>query len=142
ALMRAASSVSVPALRPMVRGMELPLSCAQERLWFLHQWEPESSWYNVPIALRLSGSLQLWALQRSLSAVVQRHEVLRTTFAEHVGRPVQVIAPCGASPQATIQIPVIDLRDWERTTCEQQVTELVRLEAERSSDLSRDPLLR
>jgi len=120
-----------------VRGMELPLSFAQERVWFLHEWEPESSWYNVPIALRLSGSLQLWALQRSLSAVVQRLEVLRTTFAEHVGRPVQIIAK-----SLTLHIPVIDLRDWERTTCEQQVSKLVRLEAERSFDLSRGPLLR
>jgi hypothetical protein len=57
-----------------------PLSFAQERLWFLHQWEPESSWYNVPIVLRLCGQLEVSALEWSLAIVVQRHEVLRTTL--------------------------------------------------------------
>ena len=78
-----------------------PLSFAQERLWFLHQWEPGSAWYNVSLALRLSGPLEVGAFERSLATVVQRHEVLRTTFQEHSGRPVQVVAPCGASSQAT-----------------------------------------
>src|SRR5436305_6008055 len=86
-----------------------PLSFAQERLWFLSQWNPDSAWYNVHETFRLSGLLQVSALERSLARVVQRHEVLRTTFEDHAGHPVQVIAPCTAERWATIQLPVIDL---------------------------------
>src|SRR4030095_9046636 len=67
------------------------LSFAQERLWFLDQWEPGSATYNVPLAFRLSGQLDVSALERSLAVVVQRHEILRTTFEQSSGEPGQVI---------------------------------------------------
>ena len=70
-----------------------PLSSAQERLWLLDRMEPGGSAYNVPAARRLSGPLDAAALERALAEVVRRHESLRTTFAEHDGSPVQVIAP-------------------------------------------------
>ena len=70
-----------------------PLSFAQQRLWFLDQWAKESAWYNVPMALRFSGSLHLEALERCLATVVQRHEILRTTFEERAGESVQIITP-------------------------------------------------
>src|SRR5262245_46894993 len=69
-----------------------PLSFAQQRLWFLHQLEPISPFYNVPKALRLVGSLDVQALQRTLDAIVARHEVLRTTYETVDGQPLQVIA--------------------------------------------------
>jgi len=71
------------------------LSFAQERLWFLHQMEPDSAVYNMHTARRLEGALDVAALERALGEIVRRHEVLRTTFAEVDGSPVQVIAPFG-----------------------------------------------
>src|SRR5207244_4624791 len=62
------------------RDGPLPLSFAQERLWFLHQWQPDSSAYNIPAAVRLSGPLNISAAEQSLNEIVRRHEALRTTF--------------------------------------------------------------
>src|SRR5216110_1427931 len=127
----------VPALLPMERPVDLPLSFAQERLWFLHQWDPGSAWYNVPLALRLSGQFNISALESSLRALVQRHEVLRTTFEERLGRAVQVI-----KAKQSIQIPVIDLTGSQGLAGESLMRELVRLEAQRPFDLVNGPLLR
>ncbi|HOG48088.1 MAG TPA: amino acid adenylation domain-containing protein, partial [Anaerolineae bacterium] len=88
----------VPALRAQPREGELPLSFAQERLWFLEQLAPGSALYNLPSAVRLSGPLDVAALERSLSEIVRRHEALRTTFAQVGGRPVQAIAPAQPLP--------------------------------------------
>src|SRR6516162_7728632 len=68
-----------PPLRAFDRTHDthVPLSFAQQRLWFLHQWDPGSTSYNTPFAFRLSGPLQVWALEHSLTTVVQRHEILR-----------------------------------------------------------------
>ncbi|MCH8282830.1 MAG: hypothetical protein IIC96_19375, partial [Chloroflexi bacterium] len=82
-----------------------PTSFAQQRLWFLDQLEPGSAAYNVPLAIRLSGSLNMIALEQSLNEIVRRHETLRTTFSTVDGQPVQVI-----SPASTFNIPVVDLR--------------------------------
>jgi hypothetical protein len=75
----------------------LPLSFAQERIWFLSQWEPDSPAYNIPIALRLTGSLNVAALERSLNEIVRRHEILRTRCLIRDGRPV----PCRRSPSGS-----------------------------------------
>src|SRR5437667_2401776 len=128
------SEQSIP--RRKDRGA-LPLSFAQERLWFSHQWEPDSSWYNTLWAPRLSGQLNLPALESSLQALVQRHEVLRTTFEERFGCAVQVI-----KPQLSIQIPVIDLTGSQGLAGDWRVCELVGLEAGRPFDLMNGPLLR
>src|SRR5579883_1699109 len=71
----------VPVVRPRQQNENLPLSFAQERLWFLDQWEPGSSAYNIYSALRMQGKLSIKILERSLSMLIQRHETLRTTFA-------------------------------------------------------------
>src|SRR5687767_15422204 len=83
-----------------------PLSAAQRRLWFLDQLEPRSSRYNVSLAARLSGTLDVEALRQSLDAIVRRHDVLRTTFTTIDGSPVQVVAPF-----APVPLPVTDLGD-------------------------------
>jgi len=80
-----------------------PLSFAQQRLWFLEQLEPDGP-YKVPATFRLRGPLQVAALERSVNEIISRHEVLRTTFAEIEGRPVQIVAP-----RLTLSIPVEDL---------------------------------
>src|SRR5439155_10838188 len=79
-------------LRPAVRNGPLPLSFAQQRLWFLDQLAPASASYNIPTPVRLSGALDLTALQASFSAIVQRHEALRTSFALRGEQPFQLIA--------------------------------------------------
>src|SRR5436305_3278435 len=142
--MRGTSSSPVPPLVPMERGMDLPLSFAQERLWFMDQLVPNSVRYNIPMAFRLQGSLHAALLEHCLAMVVQRHEILRTTFTEYGGRPVQVIAPT-----LSIQVPVIDLRGWGQAPSlqatasrDQQVSQLQREEAQCPFDLVNGPLLR
>ncbi len=83
--------------RPAGAGA-VPLSPVQERLWFLDRLHPGNPVYNVPLALRLRGRLDVAALERSVGEIVRRHEALRTTFGDEAGRPVQVVresAPFG-----------------------------------------------
>ncbi|HEX2079821.1 MAG TPA: amino acid adenylation domain-containing protein, partial [Longimicrobium sp.] len=103
ALRRAGLPV-LPPVVPTERTGALPLSFAQERLWFIDRLEPGSAVYNIPVAWRLGGALDVAALERSLSEIVRRHEALRTVFAEVNGSPVQVIAPFGG-----FVVPVEDL---------------------------------
>ena len=86
-------SLKVPPLQPMPRDGPFPLSYAQQRFWFLDQLEPGGTAYNLPIAFRLTGALDVPALEKSLDEIVQRHEILRTIFPAMDGRPVQVIVP-------------------------------------------------
>src|SRR3970040_1368428 len=82
-----------------------PVSFAQQRLWYLQQVEPTSAAYNIPLAFRVRGLLNVAALQHSLEGLVRRHEILRTTFSLRDGEPVQVVHP--ASP---LSLPITDLR--------------------------------
>jgi len=99
-----------PPLRPIPRPTPgeaeaaLPLSFAQQRLWFLYQLDPSSPSYNVPRAVRLAGVLQPPALAAALGEVVRRHEVLRTSFPVVAGQPAQMIAP----PRSLL-LPCVDL---------------------------------
>src|SRR5689334_10533978 len=82
-----------------------PLSFAQQRLWFLHQLDPESIAYNMPTALRLTGRLNTHALKWSINEIIRRHESLRTTFRLVADEPVQVIAA-----ELTLELPIVDLQ--------------------------------
>src|SRR3954463_759549 len=81
-----------PVLGRRARRTHIPLSYAQQRLWFLDQLAPGSPVYNVPEALRLTGPLSVSALEQSFTELIRRHEALRTTFQAAEGQPVQVIA--------------------------------------------------
>ncbi|CAG0937556.1 partial fengycin family lipopeptide synthetase D, partial [Thermoflexales bacterium] len=124
-------------LRPMSSAGEVVLSFAQQRLWFLDQLEPGSPLYNIPAAIRLTGTLNVAALAGSLNHVIARHEVLRTTFHTVEGRPVQVIAP-----RLRFGLPVVDLSTLAGTVQEQAVRQLVGAEAQTPFDLTRGPLVR
>jgi amino acid adenylation domain-containing protein/non-ribosomal peptide synthase protein (TIGR01720 family)/FkbM family methyltransferase len=114
-----------------------PASLGQQRLWFLNQLEPASPFYNVSEVIRLSGELRADLLQRALTAVVARHEVLRTRFAIEGGNLVQIIAPEG-----DVQLTVVDLTDVPDDQKESTAQRLTRQETETPFDLSRGPLLR
>jgi len=90
---RASTVKAVQQIMPRKPSDPLVLSFAQQRLWFLHQLDPENPSYNIVTTLRLSAQIDITLLQHSLQALVQRHEVLRTTFAATEGEPVQIIAP-------------------------------------------------
>jgi amino acid adenylation domain-containing protein len=130
-------AVPVPPIRPAPRGGELPLSFAQERLWFLDHLEPGSPFYNVPGALRLAGALDAAALEWALGEVVRRHEALRTVFPARGGRGVQVVLP--PEPFA---LPLEDLRDLAEAEREAAVRRAVDEEVRHAFDLARGPLLR
>ncbi|WP_342379995.1 amino acid adenylation domain-containing protein [Myxococcus stipitatus] len=114
-----------------------PVSFAQQRLWFLHLLQPENPSYNIAGAVRLSGHLDVDALQRAFDALVERHESLRTTFAQEDGNPVQVIAPEGRAP-----ITLVDLCDVPAAEREEHARRLATEECRRPFDLMRGPLLR
>jgi amino acid adenylation domain-containing protein len=128
------------ALPPLVRVPRhgtLPLSFAQERLWFLSQFEPNSAFYNIPIALRLRGPLNIAALESTLSETIRRHEALRTTFTKPGGKPEQLIGP--ARP---VRLPVIDLLGIDAEQREAVVRKVTTEDARRPFDLALGPLVR
>jgi len=134
---RTGAQQHTPPLVPVPREGALPLSFAQQRLWFIDQLEPGSPLYNVPAALRVEGPLDAAVLARCLGEIVRRHETLRTVFAARAGAPVQVIQP--AEP---FLLPVVDLSALPEGACEDLVRPLVAAEAGRPFDLSRGLLLR
>lgn len=118
-----------PSIQIKPRPGRLPLSFAQERLWFIHQLEPDSPMYNIPLAFRLLGRVDVATLQDSLSLVIKRHETLRTIFNDQDGHTCQVILP-----PKPFQLQQVDLpgnwQDWIQT------------EANRAFDLTRESVLR
>ncbi|MFC5143639.1 amino acid adenylation domain-containing protein, partial [Streptomyces aureoversilis] len=125
---RSATGASRPELTPAPRPDRVPLSFAQQRLWFLHKLEGPSATYNMAFALRMKGPLDITALARAVNDVVHRHEPLRTVFPEHDGQPCQrVLDPA----EARIDVPV---REVEPTELDDALRELAGWEF----DLARD----
>ncbi len=132
-----ATRADLPRIEPVDRAAPLPLSFAQQQLWFLDRLEPGSSTYNIPVAWRLGGALDEPALERALGEIVRRHEALRTTFADRDGSPVQVIARFGG-----FALPVEDLSDLSEADREAEVRRRAGKEARRPFDLAAGPLFR
>ncbi|MCG6137857.1 MAG: amino acid adenylation domain-containing protein [Nostoc sp. LLA-1] len=128
---------SLRTLVPISRSGNLPLSFAQQRLWFLDQLIPNNPFYNIPLALHLTGALNLSALEQTFNEIVRRHEALRTSVVMQEGQPVQVI-----NSTLTILLPVIDLRLLPEAKREIQARRLTTQEAQRPFNLSTDSLLR
>ncbi|MBR8833343.1 MAG: amino acid adenylation domain-containing protein [Stigonema ocellatum SAG 48.90 = DSM 106950] len=126
-----------PPLTPISRKQPLPLSFAQQRLWFLDQLEGENCVYNVPFFWQISGFLNTSALEQAITAIVQRHEVLRTTFSFVDESPIQVIH---ATPKLMMHV-----LDWRQLTEQDQLNKAQQLaieELQQPFDLSNPPLLR
>ncbi|MCA1681610.1 MAG: amino acid adenylation domain-containing protein, partial [Actinobacteria bacterium] len=130
-------SGAASAIPVVARADALPLSFAQQRLWFLNEFEPDSSEYISPAAVRLRGELDTAALARALSGLVARHESLRTTFESVDGHGVQVV-----HPPPEVELPVLDLSGLAETDREAELGEVVAREALRPFDLARGPLMR
>ena len=115
----------------------LPLSFAQARLWFITQLQPDSSAYNIPIAYRIAGQIDVVALKQSLGEIVQRHEALRTTFTAVNRQPVQVITRA-----QTLLLPVVDLQNLPIAERDASAERLAAQSSGQPFDLATGPLWR
>lgn len=115
----------------------IPLSFAQQRIWFLDRLNPGCAAYNIHEVLRLQGSLDQNALQQSLNEMVRRHEVLRTSFVALNDEPVQVV-----HPQQTVNLRVIDLQQLPAAEQQKQAINYSEEQGAGKFDLAQDPLLR
>ncbi|BAU65712.1 amino acid adenylation domain-containing protein [Stanieria sp. NIES-3757] len=134
-----ASSVAqeIPPIKPVARDQDLPLSFAQQRLWFLAQLEPESYAYNGSSILELKGELNLEALTASINEIVRRHEVLRTSFTVVDGQPKQKIAP-----ELKINLAISPLQKLSPTERDAEIKRLIQVYTQQVFDLSQAPLFR
>jgi amino acid adenylation domain-containing protein len=131
------SSDTRPSIPRRPSDEDIPLSFAQQRLWFLDQLEPGSAVYNVCQAVQMHGALNVPALEHALNEMVRRHEVLRTNFISAEGRPVQKITPNRALP-----LNVVDLSGWQDGTAGEERLRLLSEESRKPFDLRHDLLIR
>jgi amino acid adenylation domain-containing protein len=129
-----ASAADLPPLRPVPRGRALPMSFAQQRLWFLSRLEPDSPEYNVILPVRATGGLDLALLEQSFAALVRRHEALRTVYATVDGEPVQTVVEGGAA-----SFEALDLVGEPDDTREAALRRAAAAFAERPFDLVKGP---
>lgn len=135
---RTVGAYSAPAAARPTRPDQPPLSSAQRALWLLDQLHPAGSLYNVPVAVKLTGDLDVTALTHALTLVAERHEVLRTVFPRRAdGEPYQRVLPA-----ADVPVEVLDLRAGDRPARDATAWEAVRALVEEPFDLAAGPLLR
>ena len=130
---------SLPPLIPMERNGPLPLSFAQQRLWFLDQLLPEMALYNIPSALKLTGNLNTNALESAINYLIQRHESLRTIFPSTEGEAHQEILPYVEIHLTECSVDLTSLKNREQKSSAQN---LAQQEAVTPFNLSTDPLIR
>jgi amino acid adenylation domain-containing protein len=136
-LRKAEEGLIVPPITRGLRNDRLPLSFAQQRLWFLDQMEPGNTFFNVPVSIRLVGRLNVKALEQSFNEIVRRHEVLRARFEKVNNEVVQ-----RAIPELAVKLSVTDLSGFEEDERKNKVEDLSAREAAKPFDLARGPLLR
>ena len=128
---------TAPPILPRAENAQFPLSFAQQRLWFLDQFDPNSALYNIPLALRLVGTLAQTALEQSLQTIIGRHEALRTNFITVDGQATQII-----QTETDWQVSIVDLQDLPLTDQQIAVQELTQQQALQSFDLGSQALVR
>ncbi|MEA5581859.1 amino acid adenylation domain-containing protein [Nodularia harveyana UHCC-0300] len=130
--------LTAPPLTPVSReNLDIPLSWAQQRLWFLEQLDGGTATYNIPAALQLAGKLNVTAVEQALAEIVRRHEILRTCFKLVNGTPVQFI-----DPHATVTVTLTDLQPLPTQEQTTEIQRLLVLAAETPFNLQNAPLLR
>jgi NRPS condensation-like uncharacterized protein/acyl carrier protein/alpha-ketoglutarate-dependent taurine dioxygenase len=134
---RAEQKLKAPPIKRASRQGELPLSFAQQRLWFLDQLQPGNPAYNIPAAVRLKGALNVAVLEQTFQEIIKRHEALRTTFNSVEGRPAQVIIS-----SFKFTLPIVNLRELSQAEREAEAMRLAAEEARQPFDLTKWPLLR
>lgn len=136
-VIRSGQELKIPPIQPVSRSGHLPMSFAQQRLWFLDQLESGSAAYNLARIVRLQGPLHIATLEQCFNAILQRHEALRTSFAVVEGQPAQVIAA-----QHDFMLSVIDLRGFSEAERQVETQRLAKLTARQPFDLTQAPLLK
>jgi amino acid adenylation domain-containing protein len=136
AALREGQQLAAVPIEKTTREDNLPLSFAQQRLWFFDQLEPGSPVYNLSRSVKLQGQLKVAALEQSINEIIRRHEVLRTAFQTRDGEPVQVILP-----EISIKLPVVDLRSFSPEQREAEIQRWAKIQAQQSFDLTTAPLL-
>jgi amino acid adenylation domain-containing protein len=129
--------LQAPPLQRTPRSGPIPLSFAQQRLWFLDRLESGSPFYNIPVAVRLTGKLDVDVLQECVNEIVQRHEILRTSFVEIDREPAQIVAP-----ELTIPTKVTDLTHSSHEEQEKQFGALIDRDVQLAFNLTNPPLFR
>ncbi|GCE23090.1 non-ribosomal peptide synthetase [Dictyobacter kobayashii] len=124
-------------IRPIARDLPLPLSFSQERVWFMHKLDPSNASYHAQARLRLSGTLNVQALERSLCEMVRRHEIFRTTFVEVNGQPVQMVHAPWLSG-----LPLIDLRGLSIERQQELINQVSHTESKKLLHIDQLPLAR
>lgn len=137
AIKQAQDSLLAPPILPVSRENHLPLSFAQQRLWFIEQLQPNNAAYNITSAVRVLGNLNITALESCLNEIIKRHESLRTAFISVEGLPIQVI-----TENLQLSLPVIDLQTRSKSDQETQIQQFINKETLQPFDLSQVPLLR
>ncbi|RCJ42320.1 non-ribosomal peptide synthetase [Nostoc minutum NIES-26] len=132
-----AASSTIEAIQPVPRDTNLPLSFGQQGLWFIDQLEGGSAAYNQIFAIQIKGLLNVTVLQQALDEVVQRHEILRTTFKNIDGQ-----AFCAIAPQLNLQLSVIDWQHLPKTEQWREVQQLSVAESQQPFNLAQGILLR
>lgn len=136
-LLRHSAAMPMVPIAQASRERALPLSFAQQRLWFLDQLDPGNPIYSIASAVRLKGQLDPGALERTLNEIVRRHESLRTVFREQQGVAAQFI-----QPEQRIALPLLSLAGFAEADQKMEVERLAVVEARKAFDLARGPLLR
>ncbi len=133
--LQAGAGLKLPPIAPVSRDADIPLSWAQERLWFVNQLEGDSGAYTIDLNLRLRGNLDLKAFEQAFQAIVQRHEPLRTQFKLKDSKPIQAIAP-----ESQFTLPIVDLQNFADTG--QQLKLMVAEAVSEPFDLANGSVLR
>jgi amino acid adenylation domain-containing protein len=136
-LLKQDEGIQSPPIVRVSRDQKLPLSFAQQRLWFLDQLQPNSSGYNSTSAMRLTGTLNVNVLSRTLNEIVRRHEILRTRFRAIGGEAVQAI-----SPHVEVSWAVKDLTQYDGIERDAEVSRIINEDSSCPFDLATGPLLR
>ena len=124
-------------ITPVSREREIPLSFAQERLWFIDRFEGASAVYNIPKIVKLRGELNIRALEKAISYLLQRHESLRSNFENRSGKPVLKIAP-----QLDFVLPIVNLENLSPTEREKTIQKLIKQEIATTFNLESDRLVK